>query len=211
MTITKFGHSCLLVETDGVRILIDPGSYSTAQNELADLDVVLITHIHKDHCDIESLKAIRAKNPNVPIYTNGQVQTKLQNEAIESNLLGDGESVTVKGVSIEGFGVDHIHIHSSLPIDKNTGDLIAGRLFHPGDSYTVPNKSVEILALPVGGPWCKIGEAIDYAIAVKPKLAFPIHDAMFADPIRAAQWATKILETRGIPVKIIELNQPIEL
>ena len=49
MKITKFGHSCLLVEENGVRILFDPGSYSTAQNDVKNIDVVLITHEHSDH------------------------------------------------------------------------------------------------------------------------------------------------------------------
>lgn len=35
---------------------------------------------------------------------------------------------------------------------------------------------MEILALPVSGPWVKIGEAIDYALHLKPKVAFPVHD-----------------------------------
>ncbi|MBI2052837.1 MAG: MBL fold metallo-hydrolase, partial [Candidatus Ryanbacteria bacterium] len=29
MKITKFGHCCLLIKENGVRILTDPGTYST--------------------------------------------------------------------------------------------------------------------------------------------------------------------------------------
>jgi len=49
-------------------------------------------------------------------------------------------------------------------------------LFYPGDAYTEPGKDVEILALPVAGPWCKSADAIAYAIKIKPKKAFPVHD-----------------------------------
>ncbi len=35
-----------------------------------------------------------------------------------------------------------------------------------------------VLALPVAGPWCKIADAIRYALKVKPKFAFPVHDGM---------------------------------
>ncbi len=35
-----------------------------------------------------------------------------------------------------------------------------------------------VLALPVAGPWCKIADAIRYALKVKPKFAFLVHDGM---------------------------------
>ncbi len=211
MTITKFGHSCLLVETDGVRILTDPGHYSTAQNELTELDGLLITHIHGDHCDVESIKQIRAKNPTLRILTNPQVQAKLAAEGIESEVLADGATTEIEGVAIEAFGIDHIEIHASRPRDKNVGFLIASRLFHPGDAYTVPTKPVEILALPIGGPWCKIGEAIDYALAVKPKLALPIHDGMFKEPGHGTKWPTMVLGEHGIAVRVLELGVTTEV
>lgn len=49
MKITKFGHCCLLIEENGVRILTDPGTYSTQQSEVKNIDFVLITHEHADH------------------------------------------------------------------------------------------------------------------------------------------------------------------
>lgn len=56
MKVTKFGHCCLLIEEEGLRILTDPGSYSTRQNDVQNIDVILITHEHPDHLHIESLK-----------------------------------------------------------------------------------------------------------------------------------------------------------
>lgn len=211
MTITKFGQSCLLIEEAGVRILLDPGAYSKGHTELTNLDAILITHVHVDHCDIPSIKTLLINNPNVPIITNPQVKDALAAEGIESQVLDDGEATNVKGVAVEGFGADHIQIHSSLPADKNVGFLIANRLFSPGDQYTVPPKPVEILMLPLGGPWCKFGEALDYAIEVKPRLAIPYHDAMHTDPNYGANWAVKVLPKHGIDVKVLEPGVPTEL
>ena len=50
MKITKFGHSCLLVEEGGARILLDPGKYSILQNNVENVDAIVITHEHQDHC-----------------------------------------------------------------------------------------------------------------------------------------------------------------
>ncbi|HXK40307.1 MAG TPA: MBL fold metallo-hydrolase, partial [Candidatus Paceibacterota bacterium] len=60
---------------------------------------------------------------------------------------------------------------------QNTGYLIAEKLFYPGDAFKNPEKLVDVLALPVAGPWCTIPDAIRYALAVKPRVAFPVHDA----------------------------------
>ena len=46
MQITHFGHSCLLVEIDGTKVLFDPGNFSHGFDGIDDLDAILITHQH---------------------------------------------------------------------------------------------------------------------------------------------------------------------
>lgn len=53
MKITKFGHCCLLVEENNLRILIDPGNYLKRADDLKDIDTMLITHSHQDYLDIK--------------------------------------------------------------------------------------------------------------------------------------------------------------
>jgi L-ascorbate metabolism protein UlaG (beta-lactamase superfamily) len=174
MNITKFGQSCLLIEEEGgegrVRIIMDPGSFSTAQNDLKDIDLVLITHDHQDHFDMTSVKQIMANNPQAEIITNSAVQTILQKEGIESEVLAQGATVTKNGVTLEGVGEKHAVVINSIPQSDNVGFIIAGRLFYPGDALTMPGKEIEILALPAAAPWAKLSEIVDYAVAVKPIL-----------------------------------------
>src|SRR4051812_27786091 len=56
MKIKKLGHCCLVIETKGIRIMTDPGNYSTLQADEKNIDIILITHEHTDHLHIESLK-----------------------------------------------------------------------------------------------------------------------------------------------------------
>ena len=56
--------------------------------------------------------------------------------------------------------------------------LIDAALYYPGDSYAVPEGvDVRVLAAPVGAPWLKIGEAMDFVLAVAPREAFGTHDS----------------------------------
>lgn len=178
MKITKLGHCCLLIEEKGVRILTDPGGWTTTQNEVKNIDVVLITHEHSDHLHIESLKTVLTNNPGAKVFTNRGVGKILEENGLPFELLEDGRSLTEKEVLIEAFGEEHAYIYKTVPNVINTGYFIANKLFYPGDAFTNPKKPVEILALPVAGPWMKISEALDYATELKPKSAFPVHDGM---------------------------------
>jgi L-ascorbate metabolism protein UlaG (beta-lactamase superfamily) len=177
MKVTKFGHCCLLIETKGKRILTDPGSYSVeAHSKLTDIDFVLFTHEHPDHYHLDSLKIIIQNNPQAKIYANDSVSGLLEQERIEHIKVSHNESLSLGEVPITGIGEKHAEIHSSMPLSSNLGFFIDGRLWYPGDNFTNPERAVEILALPVSGPWMKIGEAVDYALLLKPKKAFPVHD-----------------------------------
>ena len=181
MKITKFGHCCLLIEVKDKRIVVDPGRFSTDQNQLKDIDIVLITHEHADHCHTESVLQINANNPDAIIVTNSSVATLLQSLEVEAYVLEGRDEATVADVSLEAFDGEHVEIFEEFGLVQNTGYFIENHLFFPGDAYTVPNKQVEVLALPVAGPWCKITDAIRYALLVKPTVAFAVHDATLSE------------------------------
>lgn len=210
MKITKFGHCCLLIEENGLRILTDPGSYSTGQENVKNIDIILITHEHQDHLHIPSLKMCINNNQKVKVCTNKGVGKLLDMEKIKYDLLEDGQTIKIKGISIEGFGHDHAPLYKVTPC-VNTGYFIANRLFYPGDALHKPPKKVEILALPVAGPWLKLSEAIEYALDIKPKIAFPVHEGILKQPGTTHRIPPAILEPQGIKFLILEENKETEL
>jgi hypothetical protein len=58
--------------------------------------------------------------------------------------------------------------------------LVDGNLYYAGDSYTLPGVPVETLAAPIGAPWLKIGEAMDYVLAVAPRRSFTVHEMVLS-------------------------------
>jgi len=200
MKIRKIGHCCLLIKTGDITILTDPGMFSVGQSGLKGIDVVLITHEHADHVHVESLKEIVLNNPNVRIITNSGVAKILAKESIACEVVEARNTESVGGCLIEAFDSKHEEIFEDFGQVQNTGYLIDGKLFYPGDSFCNPEKSIDILALPVAGPWCKISDAIRYALLVKPKKAFPVHDGMLQkERIGGAHKVPEtILTTNGI-------------
>lgn len=176
MHITKLGHCCLQIEVGGLSILIDPGNFTTSQNDARGISLVLITHEHDDHLHLSSLKKVLEHNPAARVFTNRGVGAILKKERINFELLEGGDHTTVSGVRLEGHGEKHAPIYPGWREVINTGYFIADCFFYPGDAFYQPAKAVKILALPVAGPWMKISEAIDYAKAVHPHRCFPVHD-----------------------------------
>ena len=67
-----------------------------------------------------------------------------------------------------------------VPNVTNMGFVLGGRVLHPGDSFELANRSIEVLLLPAGGPWMRLQEAIDFERAVAPQVSIPIHEAGLA-------------------------------
>lgn len=207
MQITKFGHCCLLVEEQGVRILIDPGNLSNAQNDVLNIDIVLITHEHADHYHIDSLRIILKNNPYVKVITNHAVGKLLEKEGIAYRVLEHGGQCDGDGVTIEGYGERHEEIYKEFGLVQNTGYMIAGKFFYPGDAFYNPGRNVEILALPVAGPWCRIKNSIEYALAVKPKICFPVHDGLLKNPWIAHRAPATFLPEAGVAFRVLEVGK----
>lgn len=149
-------------------------------SKLKKINYVFITHEHADHYHLDSLRVIIDNNPEVLIYTNESVSAILTREGIYHHLIKDGgESLIDDGkISVKGVGHKHALMHKSIPASDNTGFLFDEKLFLPGDAFTDPKQPIDILALPVSGPWMKMSEAIDYALHIKPRVCFPVHDAV---------------------------------
>ena len=179
MQITRYGHSCLLVEDGDARVLLDPGAFSKGFEQLRGLTAVLITHQHFDHLDADRLRPLLEENPDARLYVDEGTGPQLAD--LPHTLVAAGDVLDV-GVRVDVLGSQHAVIHEDLPRIPNVGYLVAERFFTPGDALTVPEAEVEILGLPTAAPWLKLSEAVELFRAVRPRRAFPVHDAVLATP-----------------------------
>jgi L-ascorbate metabolism protein UlaG (beta-lactamase superfamily) len=171
--ITKYEHSTLLLTVGDENLVIDPGSFLSSP-DFSDVVAIVITHEHADHWTPEQLRRILDKNPDAQIIGPQGVADAAGEFEVE--VVKAGDLVQAGPFSLQFFGGEHSVIHESLPVVDNVGVLVNDELYYAGDSYTVPDVEVGTLAAPVGAPWLKIGDAMDYVLAVTPKRAFYTHD-----------------------------------
>ncbi|GAA5078449.1 MBL fold metallo-hydrolase [Streptomyces similanensis] len=185
MKFTKKSHSCVVLDKDGRRLVIDPGVFSE-EDAAAGADAVLITHEHPDHFDEGRLRAALEARPGAEVWTLKSVADQIA-AAFPGRVhtVGHGDAFTAAGFDVRVHGELHAVIHPDIPRVTNVGYLIdGGAVFHPGDALTVPDQPVDTLMLPVMAPWNKISEVIDYVREVKPRRAYDIHDALLTDLAR---------------------------
>ncbi|MGY1716711.1 MBL fold metallo-hydrolase [Geodermatophilus sp. SYSU D01106] len=180
MQLTKHGHACVVLEDDGRRLVVDPGAF-TDPAALDGATAVLVTHEHPDHFVGDRLRAALDADPALEVWTNPSVAGQLEGLGGRVHAVGHGDAVTVAGFDVQVHGEWHAVIHPELPRVRNVGFLVAGRVFHPGDAFTVPDAPVPALLLPLHAPWSKTAEVVDYVRAVGAERAFAVHDGLLND------------------------------
>lgn len=180
MRLTRYTHACVRIEQGGRVVVIDPGSYSEVETALAGAHDLLVTHEHADHIEIDRVAALLAAPGSPAVHTVAPVAELLADRGVEAHVVAPGDRFEAGGLEVEVFGGQHAEIYDGLPGCANVGFLLGG-LYYPGDALHVPDADVQTLLLPVGAPWLKLREAIDFVRAVAPERAHPVHDALLSD------------------------------
>ncbi len=177
MRVQKYTHACVRLEKGDHALVIDPGTFSEAE-PLDGATAVLITHEHPDHLDPAKLE----KYPDLPIYTNAAVAEQLADFGKERlNVVAEGSRFEIGSFQISVHGALHEVIHPDLPSVPNVGFFVDDSFFHPGDAFTVPDRPVRTLMVPVSAPWLRAADSVDYIRTVRPALALAVHDGLYND------------------------------
>jgi L-ascorbate metabolism protein UlaG (beta-lactamase superfamily) len=206
MRFTKLGHSCVRLEKDGIVLVIDPGSFSDAPAALDGAAAVLVTHEHPDHLDADAIRAALSSDPGMTLWANQSICAQFPEFGDRVHEVQHGDALEVAGFDVNVYGVDHALIHRDIPLVINTGFLVDGELFHPGDSFTIPEDPVSTLLVPISAPWLKAGEMIDYFRAVAPARGYAIHDAILNDNglVLFTRMLSAAAAPTGVPVARLE-------
>jgi len=205
--ITKFVHSCLLVETPDRVALFDPGTMSTPSiniDSINRLDDIFITHQHQDHMDVDFIKKLVQKFPEVRITAPNDAVQQLSQAGVEAS------ASPPEGVDF--FEAPHEKVEPLFPQPEEIGIHYLNTLSDPGDSHSF-NETKAILALPITAPWGSSIKAATIALSLKPKHVLPIHDWHWSDQARESTYNMfeQLLGKEGITFHKLQTGQPVEI
>ncbi|MBV9681190.1 MAG: MBL fold metallo-hydrolase [Solirubrobacterales bacterium] len=205
--ITWLGHATVLIEMDGVRMLTDPMLRHRVgplvrvvpdPDRLSPVDCVLISHLHADHADVRSLRALRCRGPFVAPQP-GTAWLQARGLAGAGDLRA-GQDLWVGDVRVTATAATHDRRRWWLGAAADPiGYLIRGSrsVYFAGDTDLFLGMAelrgeVDVALLPVWGWGSSVGaghldpESAAAALAlIAPKLAIPIHWGTYATPLAA--------------------------
>lgn len=179
---TWFGHDAFRLAVDEKIIYLDP--YKIEEGEEADL--ILVSHEHHDHCDVDSLKKL--STDTTTIVTTPLAEEKVKDLQGKKIYLTPGEETTVTGftvTTIPAYNVDKFRspgkpYHSK---GKKLGFILeikGTRIYFAGDTDPIDEMEelddIDIALLPISGKYVMtVDEAVEAVEKIKPKIAIPMH------------------------------------
>jgi L-ascorbate metabolism protein UlaG (beta-lactamase superfamily) len=193
-----FGHSTVLVELDGARVLTDPvlrrrvGHLRRAEavqpEALAPIDLILVSHVHWDHLDLPSLEGLgRDTRVVVPRGAGAMLQRRGFTHVVE---VGEGDRADVNGLAVRATHAAHSAARGPLGVKAPSLGYLLGerrRVYFAGDTDLFAGMAgladhLHVALLPVGGwgPRLPPGHLDPERAAtalrmLRPRIAVPIH------------------------------------
>ena len=220
MKLTRYGQSCILIESEGKRILIDPGymnlTDSIIDKDWMNIDAIFVSHKHRDHIDENAVvKIIKSSNPVV--YTSKEVSKEFSKINFKS--IKVGTKISIGKINVEV--VDSIHgymplMRGPMEINENLGFIITegkNRVYFTGDTIGFKNDyKCDVIIVPVSGNGPVLGsfEAALFSKATDAKIAIPVHydNPMFNVNLDEVK---QDFEKVGVKCKILDIGQSLEL
>jgi L-ascorbate metabolism protein UlaG (beta-lactamase superfamily) len=199
--ITWLGHATVLVELDGVRVLTDPllrGRIAHLRRHApvpavpAELDAVLLSHLHRDHADRPSLRRL---SPATPVLAPAAAARTVRRLGVREVVpMHAGDRVAVGTAAVLAVPADHDGRRSPLhPAAPALGFVIeqdGRRVYFAGDTDRFDAMTelgpLDVALVPIWGWGPSLGPghldpaaAADVVALIRPRLVIPIHWATY--------------------------------
>jgi L-ascorbate metabolism protein UlaG (beta-lactamase superfamily) len=207
---TRFSDnsSSLLIRTSENIILIDPGFLLPADINLIakhGCDVLIYSHNHGDHYEINTAKAIFQKtSPSVVVEP--VMVSALKNEIDQNKLISAEAGHNIKIGDLTIVPITGSHVGPITVFGMKTGSV---SIFFGADSGHVPLNgfTADIAFVPTGGasPTCSPEEAAKFVTDLNPDTVIPIHGHPYQDQ------ALKDLMTKDNPEKRVIISKMYEI
>ena len=182
LSITFIGHATLMMQWNGKTIHIDPVGNYADYSKLPKADLILITHDHGDHFDVNTIKTLLKTGTQVVLTKTCAARYP------DGKIMQNGESGTFGGIQVEAVPAYNIKNERSPgnpfhPKGVGNGYVIHfgnKKVYVAGDTENVPEmanlKNIDIAFLPMNLPYTMTPEMVVEAVKLfHPKILYPYH------------------------------------
>jgi L-ascorbate metabolism protein UlaG (beta-lactamase superfamily) len=196
--LTWFGHSTVLVELDGARVVTDPvlrrrvghlrRENAVDPEAITPVDAILISHVHWDHLDLPSLESLgRDTRVVLPRGAAGLLERRGFTDVVE---VGEGQRVDMNGLAVRATHAAHSAARGPLGARAPSLGYLLGdrrRVYFAGDTDLFAGMAgladrLRVALLPIAGwgPRLPPGHLDPERAAaalqmLRPPIAVPIH------------------------------------
>jgi L-ascorbate metabolism protein UlaG (beta-lactamase superfamily) len=209
LIITFVGHGTVMMSFGGKIIHVDPVTQMADYTKMPKADLILITHEHPDHFDLNAINLI--KTTRTKIVTTETVARQIS----EATVMKNGDVRTIEGLHIEAVpAYNLVNMRSPgnpfHPQGIGNGYIITlgnKRLYIAGDTENTPEmknlRDIDIAFLPMNLPYTMTPEMVaDAAKAFCPKILYPYHYGK----TDTAKLTMLLKDTPGIEVRIRKMQ-----
>lgn len=182
--VTPILHATMVLDLDGTIIYVDPVGGADLFSEQPKPDIILITDIHGDHLNQETIIAV--STPRTKIIAPEAVSEKLsEDHKLQIEVLHNGATNMQNGIKVEAIPMYNLReeakkFHAKgrgngYVIEKNTK-----RIYISGDTEDIPEmralKNIDAAFVCMNLPYTMtVASAADAVLEFKPKTIYPYH------------------------------------
>lgn len=182
--IEPIAHATAVITIDTTTIYLDPTGGAGAFEGMDPADLVLITDIHGDHMDAETLQALELGDTKIiaPQAVNDQLSDSLQQNI---SIMDNGETMEEQGISIEAIPMYNLREEAMQFHEKGRGNGYVleknnTRVYIAGDTEDIPEmrnlEDIDIAFTPMNLPYTMTVEsAADAVLEFAPRKVYPYH------------------------------------
>jgi L-ascorbate metabolism protein UlaG (beta-lactamase superfamily) len=184
ITIQPIVHGTLVLTYNGKNVYVDPYGGADKFDGLATADIILITDIHGDHLNLETLKGLNTSKATfvVPKAVADKLPDAMKKQLVVMN---NADTIKIQGIAIEAIPMYNLREEALKFHNKGRGNgyvLTLGktRVYISGDTEDIPEmralKNIDIAFVCMNLPFTMpVASAADAVLDFKPKIVYPYH------------------------------------
>jgi len=183
LTIQPLTHATMVLSLPNLTIYVDPSGESDYKGFKAP-DMILVTDIHGDHFDLNTLNAVRTGSTTliVPKAVADKMPDDMKSKAV---IMNNGDKKTLSGITVTAIPMYNLPEKTDAMHTKGRGNGyvlgIGGKnIYISGDTQGIPEmralKDIDVAFVCMNLPYTMdVPEAVDAVLAFKPKIVYPYH------------------------------------